>query len=58
MRSGPAKHLSDLPTFVETKVDTFSEEMVSATKISAVNEIDLMQQEEYGSRQNLPRVPK
>ena len=30
MRSGPAKYLSDLPTFVEAKVDEFSEEMVSA----------------------------
>jgi len=40
MRSGPAKHLSDLLTFVEAKVDEFSGEMASATRTSAVDEID------------------
>ena len=38
MLSGPAKHLASLPmilTFVEAKVDNFSEEMVSAMTIIA-----------------------
>jgi len=40
MRSGPAKHLSDLLTFVEARVDESSELLTSATKISAIDEID------------------
>jgi len=40
MRSGPAKHLSDLLTFVEGRVDDSSELPASATKISAIDEID------------------
>ena len=40
MRSGPAKHLSDLLTFIEANVDDSSGEMASATRISAVDEID------------------
>jgi len=40
MHSGPAKHLSDLLTFVEAKVDESSGEMASATRTSAVDEID------------------
>jgi len=40
MRSGPAKHLSDLLTFVEARVDESSGELASATKISEIDEID------------------
>jgi len=40
MRSGLAKHLSDLLTFVEAKVDDSSGEMASAARISSVKEID------------------
>jgi len=40
MRSGPAKHLSDLLTFVEARVDESSDKLASATKISAIDEID------------------
>ena len=40
MRSGPAKHLSDLLTFVEARVDDFSELLASLTKILAIQEID------------------
>jgi len=40
MRSGPAKHLSDLLTFVEARVDDSSELLASSTKISAIDEID------------------
>jgi len=39
MRSGHTKYLSDLLTFVETKVDESSWELASATKI-AIDEID------------------
>jgi len=41
MRSGPAKHLSALLTFVEATVDDSSREMASATRIPAFDEIDL-----------------
>jgi hypothetical protein len=40
MRNGPAKHLSDLLTFVEARVDDSSELLASSTKISAMHEID------------------
>jgi len=40
MYSGPAKHLSDLLTFVEARVDESSGELASATKISEIDEID------------------
>jgi hypothetical protein len=40
MRSGPAKYLSDLHTFVDAKVDEPSGEMAHATRISAFDEID------------------
>ena len=40
MRSGPAKHLSDLLMFVEARVDDTSELLASSTKISAMHEID------------------
>ena len=40
MRSGLAKHLSDLLTFVEARVDDSSELLASSTKISAIHEID------------------
>ena len=40
MRSGPAKHLLDLLTFVEARVDDSSELFASSTKISAIDEID------------------
>ena len=40
MRSSPAKHLSDLLTFVEARVDDSSELLASSTKISAIHEID------------------
>jgi len=40
MRSGPAKHLSDLLTFVEARVDDSSELLASSTKKSAIHEID------------------
>jgi len=41
MRSGPAKHLSDLITFVEARVDDSSELIACTNKISAIDEIDL-----------------
>jgi len=37
MRSRPAKHLSDLLTFVEARVEESSGELASATKISAIH---------------------
>jgi len=40
MRSGPAKHMSDLLTFVEARVEDSSELLASSTKISAIHEID------------------
>jgi hypothetical protein len=40
IRSGLAKHLSDLLTFVEARVDESSEKLASKTKISAIDEID------------------
>jgi len=40
MRSSPAKHLSDLLTFVEARVDDSSEILASSTKIPAIQEID------------------
>ena len=40
MRSGPAKYLLDLHTFVDAKVDEPSGEMANATRISAFDEID------------------
>ena len=40
MCSGPAKHLSDLLTFVEARVDESLELLAPATKISAIDEID------------------
>jgi len=40
MRSGPAKYLSDLHTFVDGKVDEPLEEIANATRISAFDEID------------------
>ena len=40
MRSGPAKHLSDLLTFVEARVNDSSELRASSIKISAIQEID------------------
>ena len=41
MRSGPAKHLSNLLTFVEARVDESSDKLASATQILAIDEIHL-----------------
>ena len=40
MRSGPVKHLLNLLTFVEAKVDESSGELASATKVSEIDEIN------------------
>jgi len=40
MRSDPAKHLSDLLTFVEARDDKSLGELASVTEISAIDEID------------------
>ena len=70
MHSGPAKHLSDLLTFVEARVDESSGELASATKISAIDEIDRhptisqaikcawMKLKQHSLRPSLLRVPK